>query len=74
MRRSTGWALGVCAKLRNEAPPYPPWFSAAVPRAFCRQQQNRGDDYVGAPTGTAQALAAQLNGSVPPLHGCPAPQ
>ena len=26
--------------------------------------------FVGAPTGTAQALAAQLNGSVPPLNEC----
>jgi hypothetical protein len=30
--------------------------------------------YVGAPTGTAQALAVQLSGSVPPLHECPAPR
>ncbi len=29
--------------------------------------------YVGAPVGTAVALAAQLNGKVPPLNQCPSP-
>lgn len=30
--------------------------------------------YVGAPTGTPQALAAQLNGTVPALNECPTPR
>ena len=29
--------------------------------------------YVGAPVGTAAALAVQLNGKVPPLNECPPP-